>query len=45
MVKESCDENEFEKYRDPVTQILALTFDVLDTIYAEYPSMKPAELD
>jgi hypothetical protein len=44
VVKENCSEDEVEAYLKPVSQMLALGFDVLDLIHKEYPELKPASM-
>lgn len=41
VVKERCTAKEVEAYMRPVAHISALMFDVLDTIYVQYPDLKP----
>ena len=45
VVKEKCSKDEAETYLKPVSQMLALGFDVLDFIHEQYPDLKPASMD
>jgi len=42
VVKEKCSAEEREAYIMPVSQMLALSFDVLDHIHEQYPDLRPA---
>ncbi len=41
MVRQNCTEDELEAYLKPISHIMALTFDVLDQVYAQHPELKP----
>jgi hypothetical protein len=41
VVKEKCTKDEVNAYLKPVSQILALGFDVLDIIHNQFPDLKP----
>lgn len=43
VIKEKCSADEAAAYLIPVSQIMALSFDVLDVIYRQYPELMPAE--
>lgn len=43
VVREKCKDDEVQAYLKPVSHILALMFDVLDTIHEQYPDLKPDE--
>ena len=45
VVKENCNEVELKAYTKPASQILALTFDILDDIHEQYPELKPEKFD
>lgn len=45
VVKERCTLEETEIYLKSVSQMLALSFDVLDFIHGKYPELKPADFD
>jgi hypothetical protein len=42
VVKEKCSTEERKAYITPVSQMLALSFDVLDHIHKQYPDLRPA---
>lgn len=44
VVKERCSEEEARAYLKPVSQMLALSFDVLDLIHRQYPDLRPNEM-
>lgn len=45
VVKEKCSKDEVEAYLKPVSQILALSFDVLDFIHEQYPDLRPESME
>lgn len=45
VVMENCPTDEFNKYRDAVSQIMTtMLLDVMNPIYAEHPDLKPPAL-
>jgi hypothetical protein len=45
VVKERCAKDEVEAYLKPVSQMLALGFDVMDLIHRQYPDLRPESMD
>jgi hypothetical protein len=45
VVKERCSKDDLEAYLKPVSQMLALGFDVLDFIHGQYPDLRPESMD
>lgn len=46
LVMETCDQAEFEAYRNAVGQIMGtMLVDIMSPIYREHPELKPAELE
>ena len=45
VVKEKCSKDEVEAYLKPVSQMLALSFDVLDLIHGQYPDLRPESME
>jgi hypothetical protein len=41
VVKEKCSAEERDAYVKPVSQMLALSFDVLDDIHEQFPDLRP----
>ncbi len=45
VVKERCSRAEIDLYLEPVSHMLALSFDVLDQVHRQYPDLKAATED
>ena len=45
LVMENCSQEEFEVYRDAVSEIMTtMLLDVMNPIYKSHPDLKPAQL-
>jgi hypothetical protein len=45
-VKENCDQDEFNRYRQAVGRIMGnMLLDIMNPIYSDHPDLKPADLN
>jgi hypothetical protein len=46
LVKQTCSEDDFRKYRDAVGKVLGyMLLDIMNPLYKEHPDLKPPDLN